>query len=118
MIEAAGRRRPEREVSMRRRDFVAGLAAAGALGVGPTRADAEPNPSRPIRLIVPFAPGGGVDVRGRPYAEKLKEMNGLNVVVENRAGGNGSIGAAVVLQSAADGYTLLFSASTHTTARL
>jgi tripartite-type tricarboxylate transporter receptor subunit TctC len=104
---------------MHRRDFIAGAVAAGAgLGISPGRAEPFPGPARTIRLIVPFAAGGGVDVLGRLYAEKIKEMHGVTVVVENRAGGNGSIGAAVVLQSPPDGYTLLFSASTHTTARL
>jgi tripartite-type tricarboxylate transporter receptor subunit TctC len=104
---------------MRRRAFLIGALATGAgFGVRGARAEAYPNPTRPIRLIVPFAAGGGVDVLGRLYAEKLKEMHGITVVVENRAGGNGSIGAAVVLQSPPDGYTLLFSASTHTVARL
>jgi tripartite-type tricarboxylate transporter receptor subunit TctC len=104
---------------MRRRQFVAGvLSTAAGLRMDSTRAEAFPNPSRTVRLIVPFAPGGGVDVLGRLYAEKLKERHGLTVVVENRAGANGTIGAASVLQSPADGYTLLISASTHAMARL
>jgi len=67
---------------------------------------------------VPFAPGGGVDVLARLYAEALKEAHGLTVVVENRGGASGTIGGQVVHQAAPDGYTLLFSASTQTTARL
>src|SRR5215813_15141073 len=109
----------EMESRMRRRDFLAGLAAAGTgLQANSARAEAYPDRSRTIRLIVPFAAGGGVDVLGRLYAEKLKEMHGLTVVVENRAGANGSLGATVVAQSPPDGYTLLFSASTHIVARL
>ena len=99
----------------RRRFLAAALAAASA---GPARAQDFPEPGRPIRLIVPFAPGGGVDVLARLYAEALKAAHGLTVVVENRGGASGTIGGQVVHQAAPDGYTLLFSASTHTTARL
>src|SRR5262249_58964468 len=114
-IGAAGQAQANRqERAMRRRAFLSGALATGAgFGLRGARAEAYPNPTRPIRLIVPFAAGGGVDVLGRLYAEKLKEMHGVTVVVENRAGGNGSIGAAVVLQAPPDGYPLLFSASTH-----
>lgn len=93
------------------------LGAAG-LAAGRVRAQSFPEPGRPIRLIVPFAPGGGVDVLARLYAEALKAQHGRTVVVENRGGASGTIGAQVVHQAAPDGYTLLFSASTHTTARL
>ena len=99
---------------MHRRDFLLGtLAAAGSAPA----AWAQSFPNRPIRMIVPFAPGGGVDVLARLYAEKLKDTRGITVVIENRAGGNGTVGAASVLQAPADGYTLLFSASTHIMAR-
>jgi len=99
----------------RRRFLAAALAAASA---GPARAQDFPEPGRPIRLIVPFAPGGGVDVLARLYAEALNDAHGLTIVVENRGGASGTIGGQVVHQAAPDGYTLLFSASTHTTARL
>jgi tripartite-type tricarboxylate transporter receptor subunit TctC len=104
---------------MQRRHFLAGaLAAAGTgLRAGTAWAQAIGYPIRNIRMIVPFAPGGGVDVLARLYAEKLKEVRGVTIVVENRAGGNGSVGGGAVEQSAADGYTLLFSASTHVMAR-
>src|SRR4051812_41989225 len=102
---------------MHRRDFL--FTALGGIGAaaGTRKASAQSYPSRTIRMIVPFAPGGGVDVLARLYAEKLKDMHGATVVIENRAGGNGSVGAATVLQAPADGYTLLFSASTHIMAR-
>src|SRR5689334_15357676 len=105
---------------MHRRRFVAAaLGAAGAgLVAGAARGEEYPAPGRVIRLIVPFAPGGGVDVLARLYAEALKQQHGLTVVVENRGGASGTIGGQVVHQAAPDGYTLLFSASTHTTARL
>ena len=104
---------------MHRRHFVTTALAAGAgLLAGDAEAAGYPDKSRTIRLIVPFAAGGGVDVLARLYAQTLKEKHGLTVVVENRGGANGTIGGLVVRQAAPDGYTLLFSASTHTTARL
>ncbi len=102
---------------MRRRDFVSCALASLGLGIAPAAAQSNSYPQRPIRLIVPFAPGGGVDVLARVLAEKLKEQKGFTVVVENRAGANGSLGGAVVQHAAPDGYTLLFSAATHITAR-
>jgi len=103
----------------RRRFITSALAATGAnLIARPAGAESYPVASRPIRLVVPFAPGGGVDVLARLYAEALKDAHGLTVVVENRGGANGSLGGQMVHQAAPDGYTLLFSASTHTMARL
>ena len=103
----------------RRRFITSALAATSAsLIARPARAESYPVASRPIRLVVPFAPGGGVDVLARLYAEALKDAHGLTVVVENRGGANGSLGGQMVHQAAPDGYTLLFSASTHTMARL
>src|SRR5690606_4096684 len=68
-------------------------------------------PTQPIRLIVPFGPGGGSDLVGRVLAKHLGEKLGETVVVENRPGAGGSIGAAQVARSAADGYTLLLGSS-------
>jgi tripartite-type tricarboxylate transporter receptor subunit TctC len=100
---------------MKTRTFLkAGLAvglAAAAFG-----AAAQAYPSRPVKVIIPFPPGGTLDAVGRQLAQKLGEQMGQPFVVENRAGGNGTIGAAVVAQAPADGYTLLFNASTFTTA--
>src|SRR5580704_2315890 len=104
---------------MHRRRFIAAALVAGAgLTARRARAESYPVASRTIRLIVPFAASGGVDVLARLYAEALKEKHGLTVVVENRAGANGAVGGQVVRQAAPDGYTILFSSSTHTTARL
>ena len=73
-------------------------------------------PSRQVRFVIPFPPGGTLDMLGRDLAQKLSEQTGQTFIVENRSGGNGIIGADVVAKSSADGYTLLFNASTFTTA--
>jgi tripartite-type tricarboxylate transporter receptor subunit TctC len=77
---------------------------------------AQPYPNRPVKVIIPFPPGGTLDTVGRMLAQKLGEQMGQPFVVENRAGGNGTIGADAVAKATADGYTLLFNASTFVTA--
>ena len=86
-------------------------------GATATRAQ-DKFPSRTIRIIVPFAPGGGVDTLARLLAERMQPKMGVNVIVENRAGANGTIGGSHVLQSPPDGYTVLFSSNTHTMSKL
>jgi tripartite-type tricarboxylate transporter receptor subunit TctC len=72
-------------------------------------------PERPIRLIIPFPPGGGYDAVGRPWAERMRQLLGT-VVVENQGGGGSSLGAAVVSHARPDGYTILLGgSSTHIT---
>jgi tripartite-type tricarboxylate transporter receptor subunit TctC len=102
---------------MRRRDFLAlGLAAVSAQNfLAPRLALADSYPNRPIRLIIPFPPGGGFDAVGRPWAEKIQPFLGT-IVVENEGGGGSSLGASTVAHSQPDGYTLLLGgSSTHIT---
>jgi tripartite-type tricarboxylate transporter receptor subunit TctC len=82
------------------------LIAAIALAA-PLAAAAQAWPSRPIRLVVGFAPGGGTDIVARAIAPKVSELLGQQVVIENRAGASGTIAADLVAKSPADGYTLL-----------
>jgi len=100
---------------MKTRTFLKASLAAGLIAAA-FGAAAQAYPGRPVKVIIPFPPGGTLDAVGRQLAQKLGEQMGQPFVVENRAGGNGTIGAHVVAQAPADGYTLLFNASTFTTA--
>ncbi len=73
-------------------------------------------PARPVRMIIPFPPGGTLDTVGRLLAQKLGDQMGQPFVVENRPGGNGIIGSDLVAKATPDGYTMLFNASTFVTA--
>jgi tripartite-type tricarboxylate transporter receptor subunit TctC len=85
---------------------------AGGLILAPGHAAAQESyPSKPIRVIVPFAPGGATDQVARLLATRVSSQLGVPVVVENRPGANGNIGAETVAQSAPDGYTVLHSTS-------
>jgi tripartite-type tricarboxylate transporter receptor subunit TctC len=70
-------------------------------------------PTKPIRLIIPFAPGGGTDLTGRAIAQKLSESLGQTVVADNRAGANGTIGADLAAKAPPDGYTISMISSSH-----
>lgn len=89
-----------------RRAAVLGLGAAGVASIAP--AAAQEFPSQPVKLIVPYPPGGGVDTMARPIAEKLALTWGKPVVIENRPGGSTIIGTESVINAPADGHTLLF----------
>jgi tripartite-type tricarboxylate transporter receptor subunit TctC len=84
-------------------ELVGGAAASAAM---PLVGAAQAYPSRPIRLVVPFPPGGAFDAVGRPWAEKIKPLLGT-IVIENIGGGGASLGAAAVTRAQPDGYTLL-----------
>ena len=83
-----------------------------AFVLGATAANAQPFPSKPVRIINPFAPGGATDIIARQMAQKLTEEWGQAVVVENRAGASGAIGVEMVAKSPPDGYTLLIATQT------
>ena len=83
------------------------MAAVAIAPLAGAQSAAQPYPTKPIRLIVPFPPGGAVDAIGRIIGQKLGESWGHNVVIDNRGGAAGAIGSELVAKSPADGYTLL-----------
>jgi len=94
--------------------FLAGLAAAGILAFAPVSANAQAFPAKPVKLVIPFPPGGSLDNVGRLLAQKISESWGQPIVVENRPGAGGNVGADAVAKSPADGYTVVMGAlSTH-----
>src|SRR3954463_5086296 len=92
------------------------LALAACLAAASLCSFAQAWPARPVKMVIPFPPGGTLDAVGRQLAQKLSEQLGQPFVVENRPGGNGTIGADIVSKAPADGYTLLFNASTFVSA--
>ncbi len=97
---------------MKRRDALAAVAALAS-----PWARAQEFPSRPVRLVVPFAPGGLNDVLARQAAEGMKTVLGQPVVIDNRAGASGHIGAEMTARAPADGYTLVLLATLHAAGR-
>lgn len=93
---------------MRRRTLV-GAMALGGLGALPFQARAQSDwPTRPVRLLVPFPPGGGVDAVARLISRRMSEEIGQPIVIENQGGGGGTIASGVVARAPADGHTLVF----------
>ena len=82
-------------------------AAAALLAPGNAHAQAAGWPTKPVRIVVPFAPGGTTDILARAMAPELSRAFGQQFIVDNRAGAGGNVGAEVVAKSPADGYTLL-----------
>src|SRR5262247_3656082 len=89
-----------------RRNFLHLAAGAAALPVVPRIARAQAYPARPVKVIVPFAPGGATDVVGRIVAEYLSRTLGQQIVIENVAGAGGTTGTTRTMRAAPDGYTI------------
>jgi tripartite-type tricarboxylate transporter receptor subunit TctC len=90
-------------------------AVVGALAALPFVVAAQTAyPDKPVRFLVPYPPGGGTDVIARIVAPKFQQVLGQTIVIENRGGGGGSLGTDVVAKAPADGYTVLFTLSSHT----
>ncbi|HTS24055.1 MAG TPA: tripartite tricarboxylate transporter substrate binding protein [Casimicrobiaceae bacterium] len=111
MIQAMLSERTAVPTGIRRRAFA---LLCLALALGATSAFAA-YPDRPIRIIVPYTPGTGIDILARVLGDKLAQKFGVGVVVDNRPGASGNIGTEAVSKAAPDGYTLLMQASTHVT---
>jgi len=97
---------------MDRRTLLIGASAlAGSGATAPAVLSQDRYPSRPIKLVIPFPPGGPTDMLGRRYGEKLSAVLGQPVVIDNKAGAGGILGADLVAKSRPDGYTLLLGSS-------
>ena len=93
------------------RNFAVAMLSIALLA--PCLVVAQTYPSKPVRLVVPYPPGGGTDIIGRVVAQKLSDAYNQQVVVDNRGGAGGVIGTEIVARSAADGYTLLMAPTSH-----
>jgi tripartite-type tricarboxylate transporter receptor subunit TctC len=94
-----------------RRILAAGLALVGAMAPHEELSAQAPDPNRPVRLIVPYPPGGSADPTGRAFASWLSDKLGVPVAVDNRPGAGATIGHGLVAKAAPDGYTLLLGTS-------
>src|SRR5262245_15956412 len=97
----------------RRRRFLHLLAVGAALSAGPAGRRARSWPTRPVRIIVPFQPGGSTDIFARLAAQKLTERFGKQFYVENIAGATGNVGTAQAARAAPDGHTFLIAFSSY-----
>lgn len=96
--------------ALNRRELLA-LGAAAALPAGHALAQAAPWPTRPVRIVLPFPPGGASDSAVRPIAQRLESILGQSMTIDFRTGGNAVVAANVVLTSPRDGYTFLWDAA-------
>ena len=96
---------------MAQKSGVAGIAAALLCAAVASGASGQSYPAKAIRMVVPYPPGGGADLLGRPIAQALGDKLGQSVLVDNRGGATGMIGTEIVVKSPADGYTLLMASS-------
>mgnify|MGYP001600323771 CR=1 FL=1 len=103
---------------MQRKSFLMSALAAMLLAAAGLPAHADSYPSKPVTMIIPFPPGGTLDIVGRELAQELGQQMGQTFVVDNRPGGAGTVGAIAVQKAPADGYTLLFTPSTVATTPL
>ena len=101
-----------------RRNFLDLAAGAAALPAVSRFAFAQAYPTRPVRLIAPFPPGGVVDLFSRLIGQPLSERLGQPVIIENRAGAGGNVGTEAVARASPDGYTLLLITSTNAVSNL
>src|SRR3954470_5203745 len=97
---------------LRRRQFLSMALGAAACGTASRSSAQSPWPDKPVKVIVPFAAGGGTDVVARPWCDKLGQIFGQQFVVENRGGASGLIGTEAAGEAAPDGYTLLMASNT------
>jgi tripartite-type tricarboxylate transporter receptor subunit TctC len=103
-------------MTMPRHKVLLGTLLAALMLAGPTPALAQAKyPNRAIRMLIPFAPGGGVDVVARVVGQKLGELIGQPILVESKPGAGGAIATAELMRSEPDGYTLLMTTSSHAT---
>jgi len=89
------------------------LAATAALA-SPPGYSAEAYPQKPVRLVIPFSPGGGTDILARAASDKLSDALGTSIVIDNRPGAGSTVGVGLVAREPADGYTLLFTSASYT----
>ena len=105
---SACRNRRAREDVMIARGLMSHVLGFAAVMLSLCQAEGQDYPSKPIKLIVPLAAGGGIDITARTTAQKLSEVLGQQVVVENQGGAGGTLGVNAVARAAPDGYTLLY----------
>ena len=86
---------------------IAGVIAGACVALPAAPGNAQTYPTRPIRFVVPFAPGGNADTITRTVGQKAAESIGQQIVIDNRSGANGNIGMEIVARAAPDGYTIV-----------